>query len=213
MKNKILDFLDQYIVLVVTALMIVLCAVALNSCKDKPVYVPPSPVQVIEQNAKPVEDSLRSVIKAKEDTLLVLKQQLNKQQQVQTIAEKKAEATIGRLQTALNAKDTGEIITYADNTIEEFNDYIQATNKQDSIQEAVIEKQAAIIVTSRAETDLQIEKYNLLKTAYKVKELEANDWKNEAVKLDRKLKNKKFWNGVWKIGTAAGAVVAGIVFL
>jgi len=213
MKQKIIDFLDDYIVWVVAAIVAICAMVALNSCKDKPAYIPPSQVTVIENQFNPSIDTLKKGYALLMDSVLKLNKELEKQKQKTTIAESNATATAKKLKEALNKKDTGSIIVYADDIIEEFNNYVQNTNTQDSIQEQIIEKQAATIETNRAEIELHESKFNQLKTAYQVKEIEANDWKEAANNLDKKLKKKKFWNGVWKIGTAAGVGLAAIIFL
>lgn len=204
--NTQLKVLLAYILLAVVLCIMASC----NGCKQKPVE---NVVAVIEQAHNPKIDSLKYENALFKDSLLKLNKELAKQKTKTAIAENKASATAKRLQEALSKKDTSKIINYADDIIEEYDAYIQATIRQDSIQEAVIEKQAAAIVNSRAEIELHESKYNLLKTAYEVKKIEANDWKKEAHKFDRKLKRAKFFNKVLGIGAAAGAVLAGIVFL
>jgi len=183
-----------------------------NGC-NKPAPPITNVVDVIEQSTQPAIDSLKQKVSLLSDSISKLNTELVAQQKKTSIAENNARSTGKKLKEALNSKDTGSIIVYADDIIEEFNSYIQEANRQDSIQENIIYKQAATIETNRAEIELHESKYKLLKTAYQVKEIEANDWKEAANKLDRKLKKKKFWNGVWKIGTAAGVALAGIVFL
>jgi hypothetical protein len=187
----------------------------LTGCKgcNKPVYIEPNPVQIIEQTHNPKIDSLKKLSFLLIDSIGKLNDQLEKQKTEQRFSERKASSTIDKLKDALAAKDTAKIIVYAEDAANDVVVYKDEVERLDSIQEAIIEKQAATIINNRDEIELHESKYNLIKTAYQVKEIEANDWKEAANKLDRKLKKKKFWNGVWKIGTAAGVVMAGIVFL
>jgi hypothetical protein len=183
-----------------------------NGCK-KPAPPIVNVVDVIEQSTQPAIDSLKQVNSLLADSIVELNSELAKQKKQTSIAENNAKSTSRKLKEAIGKKDTGSILVYSVDIIEEFNSYVQETNRQDSIQEDIISTQVATIVNNRAEIELHESKYNLLKTAYQVKEIEANDWKEAANKLDRKLKKKKFWNGVWKIGTAAGVALAGIMFL
>lgn len=214
-KNKILAFLDDHIVVIVAVIVTVCAFIALSGCNGCKKPSPPivNVVDVIEQSHNPKIDSLKKVAFLLIDSIAQLNIELVKQKRKTELAESKATATSKRLKDALNNKDTGSIIVYADDVIEEFNNYILENNHLDSIQDVTIEKMAATIENNRAEIELHESKYNLLKTAYQVKEIEANDWKEAANKLDRKLKKKKFWNGVWKIGTVAGAGLAAFVLL
>lgn len=215
MGKKLLSFIDKYILWIVAILVSVCAIIALSGCKgcNKPAYIPPSQVQVIEQTHNPAIDSLKQVNSLLADSVAKLNTELAKQKSKTAIAESKASATGKRLQEALNNQDTGSIIVYADDIIEEFNSYIQETNRQDSIQENIIEKQAATIINNRAETELQESKFNLLKRAYNIQEVQLSDAARANEKLQKKLKRSKFFNKVLGIGTAAGAVLAGIMFL
>jgi len=206
--NKIIT-----IIFLVTALIGMLGLMyGCNGCK-KPAPPMVNVVDVIEQSTQPAIDSLKQVNSLLADSIVQLNTELAKQKKQTSIAETNAKSASRKLKDAIGKKDTGSILVYSVDIIEEFNNYIQEANRQDSIQEDIISTQAATIVNNRAEIELHESKYNLLKTAYQVKEIEANDWKEAANKLDRKLKKKKFWNGVWKIGTAAGVALAGVMFL
>lgn len=183
-----------------------------HGCKDKTKQLE-NVVDVIEQSTQPAIDSLKQLNHVLADSIVQLNTELSKQKKKTSVAENNATATMGKLKDALAAKDTGKIIVYSEDAANEFTVFKEQVTEQDSIQEQIINTQAATIVNNRAEIELHQSKYNLLKTAYQVKEIEANDWKEAANKLDRKLKKKKFWNGVWKIGTAAGVALAGFVFL
>jgi Tfp pilus assembly protein PilV len=117
------------------------------------------------------------------------------------------------LQEALNKKDTSAALTYANDVIEEFYNYRQETIYQDSIQDGIIEKQAATISNTTAEAELQAIKYDKLKTAYSAQSIALNEATQQNNKLQKKLKRAKFWGKVAGIGTAAGVVLAGFVFL
>lgn len=203
--NKI--FLLIFTLVALAALMLYL-----SSCKEKPEDVP-TPVQVIEQVHNPVIDSLKNVAAVLTDSVSKLNEALKIQQSKTAIAESKATSASNKLQDAINKKDTVEIIVYAQDIIDELYSYKQETMKQDSIQDGIIEKQAATIVNNRAEIELHESKYNLLKRAYNIQEVQLSDYARANEKLQKKLKRAKFWNKVLGIGTAAGAVVAGIVFL
>ncbi len=196
---------------------VIICAIIalLTGCKgcSKPKYIPPTPVQVIEQAHNPLIDSIKQANVLLTDSVRKLNAELVKQKSKTAIAESKAKVTGQRLQEALNNKDTGSIIVYADDIIEEFNSYIQETNKQDSIQDAVIEKQAATIINNRAEIELHASKYEQLKTAYNIQSIQLSDAARANEKLQKKLKRSKFWNKVLGVSTAVGVVAGGILFL
>ena len=183
-----------------------------NGCK-KPAYIPPTPVQIIEQTHNPAIDSLKQVNSLLADSVAKLNTELAKQKSKTAIAESKASATSDKLQNAINKKDTVEIIVYAQDVIDELYYYREETMKQDSIQDAIIQKQSVTIQNNRAETELQESKFNLLKRAYNIQEVQLSDAAQANEKLQKKLKRSKFFNKVLGIGTAAGAVLAGIMFL
>jgi hypothetical protein len=206
---------DKIVIAICILGMLLIGAIVLSSCKGCKKPAPPieNVVDIIEQSTQPAIDSLKQVNSLLADSIVELNLVLAKQKKQTSVAENNATATMGKLKDALAAKDTGKIIVYSEDAANEFNVFKEQVSEQDSIQEQIINTQAATIQNNRAEIQLHESKYNLLKTAYQVKEIEANDWKESANKLDRKLKKKKFWNGVWKIGTAAGVALAGIMFL
>lgn len=200
------------LVLSVATLLVVMVLVSCKGC-NKPVYIPPTPVQVIEQKHNPVIDSLKQVTAVLTDSVSKLNAELQNQKKKTSLAGAKAEQTANRLRSALNEKDTVEVLVYADDIIEEYDAYIQNTNRQDSIQEAIIEKQAATIVNNRAEIELHASKYEQLKTAYNIQEVQLSDAVQSNKKMQKKLKRSKFWNKVLGVGTAVGIVAGGILFL
>jgi hypothetical protein len=187
----------------------------LCSCKgcNKPVYIAPDPVAIIEQTHNPKIDSLQKLSFLLIDSISKLNTELSKQKNKTAIAESKAISTGSKLQDALNKKDTVEIIVYAQDVIDELYYYRQETMRQDSIQDAIIEKQAATLMNNRAEIELHESKYNQLKVAYNIQEVHLSDAARANEKLQKKLKRSKFFNKVLGITSAAGAVLAGIVFL
>lgn len=198
-----------------TYLLIITIGFLLTGCKSCNKSTPPTPTapQVIEQQYNPAIDSLQTIIKQKIDSINNLQQQLAKQKNKTAIAESNAAKASDRLQEALNKKDTSAALTYANDVIEEFYNYRQETIYQDSIQDNIIEKQAATISNTRAEAELQAIKYDKLKTAYSAQSIALNEATQQNNKLQKKLKRAKFWGKVAGIGTAAGVVLAGFVFL
>lgn len=193
---------------ILAALMLLGC----NGCK-KPVEPTPSVVNIIEQTHNPAIDSLQKITELLTDSITNLNEKLKTQSTKTAIAESKATAASERLKTALKNKDTVEIIVYANDITEEYDNYRAQTIAQDSIQEAIIYKQAAVIENNRAEIQLNESKYNLLKEAHTVQSTYLAQVQMELVKSNKKLKRAKFFNKVLGIGTAAGAVFAGILFL
>jgi hypothetical protein len=187
----------------------------LSGCKgcNKPVYIAPDPVAIIEQTHNPKIDSLQKLSFLLIDSISKLNTELSKQKNKTAIAESKATSTSNKLQDAINKKDTVEIIVYAQDVIDELYYYRQETIKQDSIQDAIIEKQAATLMNNQAEIELHESKYNQLKVAYNIQEVHLSDAARANEKLQKKLKRSKFFNKVLGITSAAGAVLAGIVFL
>jgi hypothetical protein len=196
-------------------LVAVAAVIALNSCNGCKKPAPPveNVVDIIERSTQPAIDSLRLKNSLLLDSISKLNTELVAQKRKTAVTESNATATIGKLKSALASKDTGKIIVYSEDIANEFTAFKEEVRKQDSIQDVIIGKQAATIINDRSEIELHEQKYNLLKTAYQVKEIEANDWREQANKLDRKLKKKKLWNGVWKVGTAAGVGLAAFIFL
>lgn len=207
-KNNGLMWLIVYLVVTVALCFLYSC----NGC-SKPKYIPPTEVEVIEQKHNPVIDSLKQVTDILTDSVSKLNKALEVQKKEQQFASRKASATIGKLQAALAAKDTGKIITYSEDAAEEFTAFKEEVAKQDSIQELIIEKQAATIVNNRAEIELHEMKFAELKRAYNIQDLKLSDYARQNERLQKKLKRAKFWGKVGAIGTAAGVVLAGIVFL
>jgi hypothetical protein len=202
----------KILTLALLALAMLCMLYSCNGCK-KPQYAAPDPVKVIEKTHNPKIDSLKKLSFLLIDSIGKLNTELAKQKTEQKFSERKAESTIDKLKEALAAKDTAKIIAHAEDAANDVVAYKDEVERLDSIQDAIIEKQTATLINNREEIELHESKYNLLKTAYEVKSIEANDWKNEANKQHKKLKRAKFWNKVLGIGTAAGAVLAGIVFL
>lgn len=200
------------LIMLIAYLLLVLILGLFASCNN-PVVVTPTAPEVIEQKYNPVIDSLKKENSLLFDSISKLKQDLVAQKKKTAVTEANASKTIGRLEEALSKKDTGSIIVYADDVIEEYFEFRKQTIEQDSIQDAIIEKQAATIVNTRAEAELQLAKYNKLKVAYGAQSIALNEAALQNSKLQKKLKRAKFWNKVGAIGTAAGVVLAGIVFL
>jgi hypothetical protein len=192
-------------------LIIIILLAGCNGCKQPDNK--PSTLEGIEEKYNPSIDSLKNQNKMLSDSIKSLITELSKQKQITTQAETTAKNTAKKLQEALNKKDTTQVLVYADEIIEEFENYVVNTNKQDSLQESVIEKQAATIINNRAEIELHESKYNLLKQAYQVQEINFNNAVKENGRLEKKLKRSKFWNKVLGIGTATGAALAGLIFL
>lgn len=203
-------------ILLIIAAVFVLGMIAMllgcNGC-SKPKYIPPTAVEVIEQKHNPVIDSLKQVTDILTDSVSKLNKELDVQKKEQQFANRKASATIGKLQEALAAKDTGKIITYSEDAAEEFTAFKEEVAKQDSIQDRIIYMQGVVIENNRGEIELHESKFNELKRAYNVQGLQLSDYARQNERLHKKVKRAKFWNKVLGIGTAAGAVLAGIVFL
>jgi hypothetical protein len=198
--------------LIAAGILIALFTTSCNGCK-RPVEPIKNVVEVIEQSHNPAIDSLKQVTALLNDSILNLNKELDKQKNKTAIAESKATSTSNKLQDAINKKDTVEIIVYAQDVIDELYYYRQETIKQDSIQDAIIEKQAATLINNQSEIDLHESKYNQLKIAYNIQEVHLSDAARANEKLQKKLKRSKFFNKVLGVGTAAGAVLAGIMFL
>lgn len=199
-------------ILTFVGILVALLLLGCNGCK-KPVEPTPSVVDIIEQTHNPAIDSLQKITELLTDSITNLNEKLKTQSTKTAIAESKATAASERLKTALKNKDTVEIIVYANDITEEYDNYRAQTITQDSIQEAIIYKQAAVIENNRAEIQLNESKYNLLKEAHTVQSTYLAQVQMELVKSNKKLKRAKFFNKVLGIGTAAGAAFAGILFL
>lgn len=207
-KNNGLRWLIIYLVVTVA----LCCLYSCNGC-SKPQYIPPTEVEVIEQKHNPVIDSLKQVTDILTDSVSKLNKALEVQKKEQQFANRKASATIGKLQEALAAKDTGKIIVYSEDAAEEFTAFKEEVAKQDSIQDRIIYMQGVVIENNRGEIELHESKFKELKRAYNVQGLQLSDYARQNERLQKKLKRAKFWGKVGAIGTAAGAVLAGIVFL
>lgn len=198
--------------------VVMLCVAALAilalqlGCR-KPQYIPPSQVQIIEQTHNPKIDSLKKLSFLLIDSISKLNSQLAKQKTEQKFSERKAESTIDKLKEALATKDTAKIIVYAEDAANDVIAYKEEVELLDSIQDAIIEKQAATLINNRAEIELHESKFNQLKVAYNIQEVKLSDAARANEKLQKKLKRSKFLNKVLGITSAAGAVLAGIVFL
>lgn len=190
-----------------------LAILALQLGCNKPKVEQPTPVQIIEQTHNPKIDSLKKFAFMLIDSIGKLNSELAKQKNKTAIAESKATSTADKLSDAIKKKDTVQIIVYAEDVIDELYNYRKETMFQDSIQDGIIEKQAAVIVSNRAEIELHESKYNLLKEAHAVQSTYLAQVQMELVKNNKKLKRAKFLNKVLGITTAAGAVLAGVVFL
>lgn len=212
MKHEI-NFYTR-VLLIYLLVAIALCLLAsCNGCK-RPVEPVPGVVDVIEQTHNPKIDSLKKLSFILIDSIGKLNTELAKQKNKTAIAESKATATSKRLQEALNKKDTNQIIVYADDIIEEYNAYIQESNRQDSIQEAIIEKQAATIISNRAEIELHESKYSLLKQSHTSLEYENKILRSENSTLKKKVKRRGFWGKVFGFGFGAAVVkevVTGVI--
>lgn len=207
-KNNLIILITAYLLGVILLAILASC----NGCKQ-PKYIPTTAVEVIEQKHNPEIESLRNMFLVLSDSIYNLNEQLQKQSKEQQFANRKASATIGKLQQALAAKDTGKIIIYSEDAADEFTAYKQEVGKQDSIQEHMIAMQGAVIENNRGEIELHESKFKELKRAYNIQELQLSDYARQNERLKKKLKRAKFWNRVLGVGTAAGAVLAGIVFL
>lgn len=207
-KNNLIVFITVY-------LLGVALAALLTGCKgcSKPKYIPPTAVEVIEQKHNPEIESLRNMFLVLSDSIYKLNEQLQKQSKEQQFANRKASATIGKLQQALAAKDTGKIIIYSEDAAEEFTVFKEEVAKKDSLQDRLVMMQHEAITHLNGEIELHEAKFAELKTAYNIQDLKLSDYARQNERLQKKLKRAKFWNKVLGVGTAAGAVLAGIVFL
>jgi len=201
-----------FIIAAVFVLGIIAMLTGCNGC-SKPKYIPPTAIEVIEQKHNPVIDSLKQVTAVLTDSVSKLNKQLNEQKLKTSIAGAKAEQSLNRLRIALNEKDTVEVLVYADDVAEEFVVFKEEVAKQDSIQDRIIYMQGVVIENNRGEIELHESKFKELKRAYNVQGLQLSDYARQNERLQKKLKRAKFWGKVGAIGTAAGALLAGIVFL
>lgn len=195
------------------AIAVMVLFASCNGCK-KPVEPVPGVVDVIEQTHNPKIDSLKKLSFVLIDSIGKLNTELAKQKNKTAIAESKATATSERLKSALKNKDTVEIIVYAKDITEEYDNYRQHTVTQDSIQEAVIEKQTATIINDRAEIELHESKYNLLKQSHTSLEYENKILRSENSTLKKKVKRRGFWGKVFGFGFGAAVVkevVTGVI--
>jgi len=196
----------------ISALILFMCISSCKSCNQPP---PPAvnEIQQITAQAKPVEDSLRLVLKQKDDSLHLLNKQLIDAGKQTAIVKSRSTATINKLTDALAKKDTAAIINQAQHVTNDFRAFVEATDKEDSVQNQIITTQAEVITTLHADVELQKLKFAKAADAYSRQSIQLDIVKTELYKTQKKLKRAKFFNKVLGIGTAAGIGLAAFIIL
>lgn len=187
------------------AMIIILSIASCNGCKDnQPVVV--NPIEVIQSEAKPIEDSLRQVISfqnVKIDSLKAIAEKASIRKEVirERVVDRPAPTT-----------DSGALIAYNE-LKEDFDRYVVQSDIQANSQGEIIVSKDSIITTQLADIELQKSKFIKVVDAYNSQSIALDKAKKELVKSDKKLKRAKFLNKVLGVGTAAGIAIAAFVFL
>lgn len=193
----------------------IILLIIISSCNGCKKTLPPidSVVDIIEQQAKPVEDSLRKEniqLKAENDSLIVLNKKLSAKKEV--IREQKANHKQA-VAKAEEKNDSAAIITALKEELKTADVYISIAEEQAATQGNIIINNEKIITNLQADVELQKSKFNQLKTAYNIQETQLNDARMALTKTAKKLKRAKAWNKIFGIGTAAGVGLAAFIFL
>ena len=144
------------------------------------------------ESYKQAIDSLNSVITVQRDSLEVLYKHLQKADIDQQVSRMAANKTISKLREALNKKDTPIIIDYAEECEENFRDFLDATDTEDSIQTAIIARQDSTIKLQTQIANAHVTEYAKVKGMLELEKKTTDSLKKSNDDLGDKLKRSKW---------------------
>ena len=174
------------------------------SCSCKRTQVP-----VAENDSLYVAiDVLKVKLSMTQDSVEVLKRELDKAKHTTATAKTKGLRTVDTLRVAILKRDTVRVYQYATDCEQDFRNYVDAVEQEALVQSALIEKQDSVIGLQKATIDLKTRA--LTKATLKlIKAAEANDSLSDRNdKLQRKLNRNK-----WVLRHAAPVAVVGTAAL
>lgn len=188
-------------------ILALIVALAFSTCHKKKEAAPVSPVAIIEQTTKPVEDSLKKENSALKDSLKSLRAQLKKANVSKITAQVHGEVTIQQRQQAKADKDTAQATNLCDQLEDDYRQYVIQTAYEDSLQQVCLDNQSLLIESQQAEIELHKSKFEQCKEVANAQFEDLQKAVKENAKKDRKLKRAKFFNKLFGGLAIAGAAI------
>lgn len=192
------------IIAIIVAIAIVLFSI--KGCHKK--EPAPSPINVIEVAAKPVEDSLRKEVATLKDSIESLKKILINATVEKKVAQIKGTTTIVAREKAKEKKDTILVDALCDQLEDDYRGYVVSVNYEDSVQNEIIANLEDVVSSLDKDLELQKNKFSQAKIAYDEQSILLGKATKDLTKKSKRLNVAKFFN---KVGVAAAAVAAFIL--
>jgi hypothetical protein len=183
------DFLKFYLLLILLAVMVIHFA-GCNGC-NKPVNPQPSAPQVIEQQAKPKEDSLLKELAGRDNKIAVLEKQLQASKKNTAAAKQTAGNSKAKTEAAFERGDAVAIINSLKEQVTEYENVIISQDKDLTIQTALLLEKDSVANAAFSFAELQKSKFKKLAAEYTHLEAQNKKQSETIARINKKLKRNK----------------------